>query len=369
VVVFITVPFRYRFQFHIRFSFYYLFSLVLKLNCSEQADPNNVKQAFILHLLLIIVLLPGIMNAQQVHTYVDADSLKVGDLFQYTVVLNGNYENAEFPAEEDFEEELTLQSMQRYQTPSGSDSLVYKLQFFAVEDITISRKEILLQNADGDTVLTTTPVPLSFKSVVAEGEEEFRPLKPIFEFARTWWPYLLALLLLLGGGYYLYRKYQTEEPKPEPEPEPKPIAPFQSPLVELKETIGTLPEISSLKSHEEYETFYIQLGDAIRRYIKKVYQFPALEMTTTEISLRLQSEHASPKIINITRKVLTEADIVKFANFHPGAKQAETALHKAEQFIETAEVVNREQIQYLKYRYETESGLREGGSIKTVKEE
>ncbi|NBB77659.1 MAG: hypothetical protein GVY02_09790, partial [Bacteroidetes bacterium] len=86
-------------------------------------------------MLLTLVLLPGMMNAQQVHTYVDADSLQVGDTFQYTVLLNGNYESADFPAEEDFEEELTLLSMQRYQTPSGTDSLVYNLQFFAVEDI------------------------------------------------------------------------------------------------------------------------------------------------------------------------------------------------------------------------------------------
>ncbi len=302
--------------------------------------------------------------AQQVHTYVDKDSLQVGDPFTYTIVFNGTYDNIDFPGEEDFEEEITVNSIQRYQPSTNRDSLVYHLQFFGVDDLTISRKEILVRSDESDTTLTTVPVPLYFKTVLAEGEDEFRPMKPIFDFARAWWPYILIAILLIAAAFYLYRWYSSREIPEEPEPE-EPPPPFSNPLQQLKQTISKLSDISSLQTDEEYESFYIELGDAIRLYLKRVYEFQALEMTTTEIVMSLQEEHAPPKIISITRKVLNEADIVKFANFNPGQEGAKSAWQTAKQFIETAEVVNREQIQYMKYKHEVEHGIVDAKSIKT----
>lgn len=313
--------------------------------------------------------LSGVSSAQQVHTYVDADSLQVGDLFTYTIVFSSSYDNIEFPSEEAFEEELTVNSIQRYQSPAGKDSIVYTLQFFAVEDLTISPKEITAQRNESDTTFTTIPVALRFKTALAADEDEFRPMKPIFSFARTWWPYILGILLLLTAIYYLYRRYGSRDVPEQPEPEPvTPPKPFSNPLEELKQRIASLPDIEKLKTFEEFEKFYIDLGDAIRFYLKRVYQFQALEMTTSEITQSLREEHAPPKIISITRNVLNEADIVKFANFNPGAEGARKALETAKSFIETAELVNHEQIKFMKYKYEVKHGIRRGDKIKTKEE-
>lgn len=298
--------------------------------------------------------------AQQVHTYVSADSLQVGDLFNYTIVFDGSYENISFPNENAFEEDLTVNSIQRYQSPAGRDSIVYTLQFFAVENMTIGEKQIQVQSESRDTTITTTPVPLYFKSALAADEDEFRPMKPIFSFARTWWPYILGLIILLIAGYYFYRWYTNREIPEEPEPAAEPPAPFSDPLEELKKTISNLSDVEYLETDEQFERFYIELGDAIRLYLKRVYEFQALEMTTTEIALSLQEEHAPPKIISITRKVLNEADVVKFANFNPGTEGAKSALQTAQNFIETAEVVNFEQIKYMKYKYEVKHGIIRG---------
>lgn len=319
--------------------------------------------------LVIHLCITSISSAQQVHTYVDADSLQVGDQFNYIVVFNGSYSNIQFPAEDSFEEDLTVNSIQRYQSPAARDSIVYNLQFFGIEDLTIEPKEILVQYEDSDTTLTTTPVPLFFKTTLAADEDEFRPMKPIFSFARAWWPYILGFILLLIAAFYFYRWYINREIPVEPEPSTvAPPEPFSNPLVELKETISKLSDVDSLQTEEEFERFYIELGDAIRLYLKRVYEFQALEMTTPEITLTLQEEHAPPKIISITRKVLNEADIVKFANFNPGTEGAQKALQTAQTFIETAEIVNDEQIKYLKYKYEVKHGIVKGEKIKTQKE-
>ncbi len=305
--------------------------------------------------------------AQQVHTYVTSDSLQVGDQFAYTIVFDGNYESIQFPNQDAFEEDLTVNSIQRYQSAAGRDSIVYNLQFFAIEDMTISEKEISVQAETGDSTYTTTPVPLYFKTSLAAEDDEFRPMKPIFDFARAWWPWILAVIVLLLAGYYGYRRYQTREVIEEPEPD-EPPPPFSSPLDELKETISGLSDVEYLETEEQFERFYVELGDAIRRYIKRVYQFQALEMTTPEITLTLQEEHAPPKLISITRKVLNEADIVKFANFNPGTEGARSAWESAQKFIETAEVVNYEQLKYMKYKYEVEHGIVKGEIKQTTEE-
>ena len=305
------------------------------------------------------------LQAQQVHTYVDRDSLRVGDVFHYTLVFDGQYQEVAYPGEDVFEEEVELLSRQRYQLSERRDSLVYRLQFFATEDLTLSRKEIHLRTADGDTTLQTSMVPLFFKTTLAEGDEEFRPFKPLFDFARNWWWLIVTLILLAIASYFAWRWYtnrEFEEEQPEPEPE-LPPEPFVDPLEELKEAVASLIPIHKLAKKEDYEEFYIKLGDAIRYYLKRVYKITALEMTTREIIESLREELAPDEIITITRKVLNEADMVKFANFHPGTEQAKSVLNKAETFIETAEIVNRDQIRYMKYKHEEKHGIKRNNSI------
>lgn len=320
---------------------------------------------FICVLFIIITALSSNISAQSVHTYVDRDSLQVGDRFNYTIVFDGVYDAISFPVEDDFENEFEMISRERYQVTERRDSLVYTLQFFGVENSTIGRKEIHLEYEGTDTTLYTTPVPLFFKTILTEGDEEFRPLKPIFDFARNWWPYILAALLFAVASYLFYRWYKKREPEPETEPAPLPD-PFRNPLDDLKKEIEKLADVQSLHTEEEFEAFYVRLGDSIRLYLKRIYEFPALEMTTREINEELQKELAPSEIITITRKVLNEADIVKFANFHPGTEDAASVYKRAKQFIETAEVVNYEQIKYMKYKYEVDHGIIKDNTITEI---
>ena len=311
-----------------------------------------MKPFSLLYLLLIFFAsLAAPAHAQSVHTYVDSDSLQVGDIFELTYVVEGVYSSLSYPTEDQFEDNLEVLSRQRFQPAANRDSLVYRIQFFGTENITIASKEITLHRSDTDTTLETNRVPLFFKTVLAEGEEEFRPFKPIFEFARSLWPFLISLLLLAIAGYLFYRWYTARETKPEPAPV-SPPPPFENPLNKLLDQLSELPETSALSEMEDYEKYYIRLGDAIRLYIKRVYEFPALEMTTREIVLNLQKELASTEIIKITRSVLNEADMVKFANFRPSRELADNVLNKARQFAETARANDTEKIEYLRIRHE-----------------
>lgn len=287
----------------------------------------------------------------------DVDSLEVGDVFNYSVVVNGNYDSLTYPAADTFDGDLEVLSRERFQVTNQRDSLVYRMQFFGVEDLVIPQKEITLHFSEApDTSLFTNQVPIFFKTTLSAEDQEFRPFKPIFDFARDLWPFLLAAVLACIIGYLIYRWYRSRDSEPEPQPVELP-APFVNPVTELEHTISNLPGVETLQTREDYETFYIRLGDAIRYYLKRVYEIPALEMTTREIRLGLQKEMASSKIISITRQVLNEADIVKFANFQPGKEQAQQVLQTALHFIETAKIQDSQQIKYLKYQYDLKHGL------------
>lgn len=310
---------------------------------------------FFFNLSILILSTSVHVHAQEVHTYIDRDSVQVGDIFQYTIVLEKDreYQSILFPDEEMIDsDELSFISRDHHRVNANRDSLVYSLQFFGVEDYQIPRLDITLIARESDTTLTTNPVPVFFKSVLAENEDNFRPLKPIFDFAIAIWPYLLLLILIGGLIWFLYQRYyriREEKSKPEPAPEP---TPFKNPIKTLQKSLDALSGKDSPLENKNFKEFYVQLGDSIRRYFEDTYEIDALEMTSREILTALQEFPADRQVINITRKVLNEADMVKFANFQPTTDQAHKALNIAGEFLQTVRKVDQSRIDRLKELHE-----------------
>jgi len=295
---------------------------------------------YIITFFLLSLLCTGFASSasgQDIHTYVSVDSIQVGDVFTYSLVLNRDREVGaiQFPDGSAFGDEIELLNRERHRSAPLRDSLVYTLQFFGTSDQTIPRQEIILNSADGDTILYSNPVPLFFKTVLSENEEEFKPFKPIFDFAALIWPYVLAIILLALAAWYLYRWYNSRKKETVTKIPEQPV-PFNNPLDELEEKLIKLASGILPANREEFEIFYISLGNAIRAYLERVYKIKALEMTSREILRAMQQYPADKEMIHTTRKVLNEADMVKFARFVPSTSQAKEALNLAQNFLETA---------------------------------
>jgi len=329
---------------------------------------KKVKQKNLLFTCLLLLYTSNGLIAQQLHTYIDTDTVSVGDRITYIIVFDGNYDSIIYPEESQFEQELDWLDRERFQISANRDSLVYHLQFFGTGNLLIESKEVQVSTSEGDTTLYTVEIPLFFNTVIEEGDEEFRPFKPIFDFARNW---LLIFLLFISTTifiFFLYRWYQKRETVIEkPKQQSIPPDPFLNPLDLLKNELSNLSDTSGLSTIEDYERFYVSLGDAIRAYLKRVYGITALEMTTREIIDSLHRELATSDIIKMTRKVLNDADMVKFANFQPTIEQAESVLKQAHAFAETAAIVDNDKIRYMKHKHEEKLGLK--NQISTQKEE
>ncbi|MEL7834321.1 hypothetical protein [Fodinibius sp. Rm-B-1B1-1] len=317
---------------------------------------TTVIKSLIIACLLFIFPLWHTTQAQILNEFTTVDSLQVGDTFDFAITLSREteYDDISFPDSSHFEPTFEIRSRQQFKVTSYKDSIHYQLQFFGTADTLIPKLPIQLVEGQDTTTIYTKPVPVGFHSVLAENEDSFRPLKPIFEFARTWWPYLLALVLLIVGGYYGYKYYLQHRKKEEvaqeiPEFSP---TPFTNPLKEFRQSIQEL-EQQELNSQEDFKIFYSKLGDAIRQYYESLYNLPALESTSRELLNMLRNGAIDQSLIDDTRAVLQEADMVKFAKFNPTDKQAERALKKAYNFLDRAKEIDGPRIDHMRRKHQT----------------
>lgn len=295
------------------------------------------------------------VQAQQVRDYLAADSLKVGDQFDFTITLNKDklYDAIQFPDSADFPSTVEVVQRKHYKLTEYRDSVVYKLQFFGTEDQRLESLPISLIAADDTTTLYTTPALLRFATVLNDEQAEFKPLKPIYQFTQAWWPWILGAAIVFGLLFWGYLRSKKFEPQRREKPTP--IAPppaFENPLHKLEQDIALLKNSDLLQQKRDFDAFYVKLGDTIREYLERVYAFPALESTTGEIIQEMRSNAADNQMLAATRTVLQEADMVKFAKFEPTLDQAYKAVSKAEQFIERAQQLDRSRIESMKRSHE-----------------
>lgn len=312
--------------------------------------------------LIISLFTTPPVNAQEVTNYAAVDSVEVGDTFTYSIVVRSGsaYDQIIFPDTAGFGDPLQIVERKRYKTDDQTDSLTYTLQFFGTGDHTIPKLPVQFVQQEDTTTLYVPPVPLDFKSTLQADNDSLMPLKPIFAFALNWWPYLVGLVVVLLVGYLLYKWYLKK--KSEKEEETRPVSepqPFLDPLKELEENFQQLKASKpELQRNRQFKDFYIRMGDALRWYLERVYDIPALESTTRELIRDLHQKTAPEAIIRKTESILKEADMVKFARFTPTLEQVNEALQQAEDFIEIARGSDQQRIEYLRSRHKQEQQKR-----------
>lgn len=307
--------------------------------------------ALLFLLLLILTVNSALIYGQSVHSRVSSDSLTIGEVFEYSIILQQDkeYQRIKFPDTTSFPSSLELIERHQFKVSEYSDSLVYKLQFFANKDISLPQLPVQLYTESDSVSVYTDPAYLNFKSVVAAKDTTLKPMKPNFAFPRTWWPWIFALILLAAFLYWWF--YMREIPKEsQPEPEPK-IAPFHNPLKALERNLTEIKKQSDIAETKDFKTFYSQLGDAIRTYFEELYRIPALESTSTELIRYLDAYGVDDMLTEKTRIILRRADLVKFAKFTPTLEDAWNTYDEAIAFLERAKKTDSARISRLKAKY------------------
>lgn len=174
--------------------------------------------------------------------------------------------------------------------------------------------------AAGDTLLRTTqPLALEVISARSEGEDQLRDIKPPV-FVRGGVPLwvvvaigLLALVLCAFGGVWLWRR-RTRPPQPPPPPEP----------IDYAAEFACIAACGLLE-RGEFKTYYSLLSENLRRCLEEHLKIEAMEQTTSELADALQEAEVEAALRQPILDYLREADLVKFARFHPALEAARRA--------------------------------------------
>lgn len=309
-------------------------------------------------LFLLVLLSSSALSAQSITADLSADSLHAGQAFEirFTIDRVGVYESIIPPDTSTWSDFLEYRGMRMVPSASGRDSLIVSLQFFGTKDTLIA--PVLFALVGADTLrLESAAIPVLFKSLVTGDQSELQPLKPIYEFARNWWMWIVLVLLLIGLSFYIYQRWKKRSAPVVITPTVLERLSFVSPLDVLKTELEELKNRDLTHQHD-IKTYYSDLGDILRRYIEDAHDLPALESTTGELRTAFKHRGLHSELAHPCLSILEEADMVKFAKFTPTAAAAEACHKQARAFADAATRLDFFRIQYKRDDYERPHDLR-----------
>jgi hypothetical protein len=316
---------------------------------------HQQKKFSVLLFLFVLSILPLRSGmAQTSRASSSTDSISVGELFEISIKLQYNqpYDRFIYPDSSAFPDVIEWLSTQQFRLTDFSDSLVYHLQFFAGQDITLPPFRIGLVSAGDTSFIFTNPVNLYFKSVLPSEDAELKPLKPIFSFSRIHWAWFVIIAALIAAAVWAYLTLRSK-----PEEQIKEVVttePFVSPLAELEITLKALRDDYDLAQTKDFKYFYTTISDSIRQYYEVLYNIPALESTSRELFRYLDAFGVDHEMIKTTRKVLNRSDMVKFAKFTPTLDDAWKTYQTAIDFLDRARLIDASRISRMRSEYESQ---------------
>lgn len=180
------------------------------------------------------------------------------------------------------------------------------------------------------------------QSMTQKDSLSLNPIKDIMSEASDITDYLVyiyilgALLLMIGVGYYFYkRKKKMIEVIPEP------VVIILPAHEKALKALNTLNEAQLWQKGliKEYQT---SLTDIIRNYLEDRYGIRAKEMTTDEINGSLQQVSFDLRHMSTLVEILQVADLVKFAKATPDDNIHAVFMDKAIKFVEQTQNSNAE---------------------------
>jgi len=134
-----------------------------------------------------------------------------------------------------------------------------------------------------------------------------RPFSMVRFLNEKWWWILIAVLLI---GLILFLKFRKKKGKEVFE---------QRPMTLKEKTIKKIEVLDDKKlwEHDQLKEHFVELSYILRTYLTKRYKISLLEKTTYETTLLLTKKGLNEDTVNVIVRILSQADMVKFAKSKP----------------------------------------------------
>lgn len=271
---------------------------------------------------IFLFLLTSVAFAQQkqVETSIDTTKNKIGAEFKLTLktVVNAN-SKVVFPKLKKFG---ALEVIQSYPVDTVKKNDTYEL----------IKKYGLTQFDSGRYVIPSVQILIDKKPYLSDSirvevanvkvdtlQQKMYDIKDITAAdggIGDWWKYVLALVIILAIGAFIYwyvKKHQKKKIEEEV---------YKTPIEKATSLLNNL-EQKELVQKGEIKEYYSELTDIARNYIEEAIHIPAMESTTSELieAIRAASSKKkmtlTPETVENLERVLRQADLVKFAKSKP----------------------------------------------------
>ncbi len=280
-------------------------------------------------------------QSTEIITVIDTTQVKIGEAIGLTVQVKATPEQmVEFPPAPLFAPLELLEEFPVDTLRASAHYLLtkrYALIQFDSGAYRIPRQKIMV---DGQLFYTDS-LALEVATVAVDTlKQPLFDIKPIQVVAKDYRAlyrqiggFLLVIVLLIAL-YFLTRQYQKKKAQLQEE-----LPPYERALQTLKALEAFHPTVQ-----QEYKDYYSTLTDVVRRYLEEEASIDALESTTDELmeKLNLRKDAGTLALQRETlanlRKVLQQADLVKFARSAPSI----AALVNDRQMVEQVVVETQE---------------------------
>ena len=281
----------------------------------------------ILYFILLFVF--PTLHAQEVKVATNTKNIKIGEQIEYKISVQAPADTAVV-----FPEGQTFGALEMVKT-NPTDTLkeagkfclekAYYLTQFDEGKYTIPQQKINISNKD----FYTDSLLIEVHTIVVDTlKQPLYDIKPIAEVAspssfRFWLWIVLGLVVLLLSAtamyFFIFRKKKLSA-----EEERKKLPPFERAIQDLKDLQNSKYLIES-----QHKAYYTRLTDIVKEYLEDEVHILAKESTTDELLAKVTALqqtgklHLSEEIINNLKRVLQNADLVKFAKSKPSDNNAE----------------------------------------------
>ena len=281
----------------------------------------------ILYFILILFVFPT-LHAQEVKVVTSTKNIKIGEQIEYKISIQAPADAAVV-----FPEGQTFGALEMVKT-NPTDTLkeagkfrlekAYYLTQFDEGKYTIPQQKIQISHKD----FYTDSLLVEVHNVAVDTlKQPLYDAKPIAEVTSPssshlwlWIVGIVALLLTAAALYFfVFRKKKLSA-----EEERKKLPPFERAIQDLKDLQNSKYLIES-----QHKAYYTRLTDIIKEYLEDEVHILAKESTTDELLAKINDLqqngklHLSAETISNLKRVLQNADLVKFAKSKPSDNNAE----------------------------------------------
>jgi hypothetical protein len=267
----------------------------------------------------------------------EADSVLVGDAFVLRVdglwpETSGRAHLAWSAAPDSLL--LARRDSSHVSAPRGWEGRRYALTLIAPRAGRVGIPAAALVSAQGETLALAAVDPIRVGSrLAASGERDLRPLAPPLGLRRfPWWMIGAALVVALAGAL-AWRRWRRRG-----RPEAAPIESLLPPAEEFERALDDLTA-RGLPERGEVRAFAQELSWALRRYLGRRWDEPALEATRPEIMRWLPRTRYCVRDQGRVASWLEETDRIKFAGAIPTLARSGELLAEARALVGEAEAI------------------------------